>query len=302
MRELLNLKVGDWELVGTYHPPQRISEHRVGCLFVNPGHVPRDGHGGLAAKACDRMAARGLHCFRFDMPGLGDTKGMVPQAAETLYDFVASGGYAGVTTELAVQTQDRYNLQGIIMGGLCGAAVNGIYSADSLPKTIRALMLLEPEMFKTVPQGETAEERNAPVENAGVIERVASQVFSYWGWMTLLTAENRYAKYVPMPRKAILNLLNKRKELPSVANLRLVEAWQRVRARRTPTLVITAQGKIREVFFDRINTACLQRVGTEGMEHIRVEGTNHLFTTGGAMDRVVGVMENWSEKTSSRVR
>jgi pimeloyl-ACP methyl ester carboxylesterase len=264
-------------------------------LFVNPGHTPRDGHGGLAAKACDRLAARGFPCFRFDLPGLGDTKGVLPEVTSTLYTFVADGGFASMATELARKIHDRYKLEGIVMGGLCGAAVTGIYVADLDPDVIRALILLEPELYSggyaPPPQG-----GQDPQKPAGLIAKAKSKVFSYWGWTLMLTGESPYARYVPLPREQIYNFLMTSRELPRITNAVLVEAWQRVRVRRTPTLVVTAKGKLREHFFDRINHIALERIGMARMDHVRLEGTNHIFTTGGAIDRVIQLLEDWSER------
>jgi pimeloyl-ACP methyl ester carboxylesterase len=259
---------------------------------VNPGHVPRDGHGGLAAKACDRLAARGYPCFRFDLPALGDSPGRLPTHAEELYAFVADGGYVPITLALARVICEQHAVDGVVLGGLCGAAVTGIYAADQAPSVVRALILFEPELFRTTPQGEDA--RAVGVEERG--KGLYAKVFSYWGWMTILTMENAYAKYVPLPRKAILKALMNKEELPSVANVPLVEAWQRVIGRRTPTLAVTAKGKVREVFFDRINNVALKRVPTSSMEHVRLEGTNHIFTTGGAIERVITLLERWSDE------
>jgi pimeloyl-ACP methyl ester carboxylesterase len=282
--------------VGTYHAPEGPSPKRVAYLFVNPGHVPRDGHGGLAAKACDRLAARGYPCFRFDLPALGDSPGPLPTLAEELYAFVADAGYVPVTLDLMSAIRERHPVDGVVLGGLCGAAVTGIYAADRAPGAVRGLILFEPELFRVAPQGDDARATAEEEQTNGRMKRVTSKLFSYWGWMTILTMENQYAKYVPLPREAILRVLMNREDLPSVANVPLVEAWQRVVGRRTPTLVVTAKGKVREVFFDRINRVALKRVPTASMEHVRLEGTNHIFTTGGAIDRVIGLLERWSDE------
>jgi hypothetical protein len=210
---------------------------------------------------------------------------------------VAGGGYVGTTLALVEHVREAHGVDGIVLGGLCGAAVTGIYAADQAPAAIRALVLFEPELFRTTPQGEEARATNGAPAARTPVERAASKLFSYWGWMTILTMENQYAKYVPLPRQAILKLLMDRDDLPDVTNVPLVEAWQRVVGRRTPTLVVTAKGKVREVFFDRINHVALKRVPTSSMRHLRLEGTNHIFTTGGAIERVIALLEGWSEET-----
>jgi hypothetical protein len=158
--------------------------------------------------------------------------------------------------------------------------------------------LFEPELFRTAPQGEEPAGPDDASAPKGPLARVRSKAFSYWGWMTVLTMEHEYARYIPLPRKAILRVLMDRDELPSVANVPLVEAWQRVVARGTPTLVVTAKGKVREIFFDRINRVALARVPPRAVEHVRLEGTNHIFTTGGAIERAIQLLEAWSARVA----
>jgi hypothetical protein len=33
------------------------------------------------------------------------------------------------------------------------------------------------------------------------------------------------------------------------------------------------------------------------MRHVRLDGTNHIFTTGGAIERVIALLEDWSDAT-----
>ena len=80
MREVLEYNIGDARLVGTRHAvdPGRAKDTRgprspkLGVLWVNFALASRAGHGDMAARIGDSLAARGLPVFRFDMPGLGD--------------------------------------------------------------------------------------------------------------------------------------------------------------------------------------------------------------------------------------
>jgi hypothetical protein len=109
-------------------------------------------------------------------------------------------------------------------------------------------------------------------------------LFSYWGWMRLLTKENKYARFVPLPRQFILDFIAHNSGLPSATNLELASAWQRWVNARRPALVITAKGKLHEVFFDRVNQSVLGDSTHHAFTHLRLEGTNHILTTGGAIE------------------
>jgi len=306
--DVLDLPAG--RCVGTVHQPLGVPS-RLGLLWVNFGYVPRDGHGGLAAHASDAMAQRGVPCFRYDLPGLGDAPGALPAQTHDFFPVVTSGQFTEVTRQLVRRLCEREQLEGLVVAGLCGGAVNAIFTADAERERVRGLVLLEPEMYLTEPKKDEGPPKRARRRDAlraklprllarelpyeKELDQLGGKLFSYWGWMRLLTLENRYGRYVPLPRKKILDFVLSRSELPAVTNLPLASAWSRWVADKRPSLVITADAKLREVFFDRINTKVLLGIQRERYVHVRLPGTNHIFTTGGAISTVTRHLEkNWA--------
>jgi pimeloyl-ACP methyl ester carboxylesterase len=302
MRELIHVDVKGHRLWGTYHPAASVRPERVGFLFLNPGHVPRSGHGGLSARAADRLAAQGFPCFRVDLPGLGDSDGPLPETTGALYRFVCDGGFVEVAAALHAELLKRHGLKGLVVGGLCGAATTSLYLADRMPGGVEGLFMFEPEFYLSEQaaasaDGEAPREEQASWRSRLPLRRVTSKVFSYWGWMRMLTRENTYARlfrYVPLPRQWLLDLLMDWGTLPAVANVPLVRAWQRVVERGVPVLVITAEGKLRDVFFERIHRAAFSDLKVATLERLRLRGTNHIFTTGGAIDACIGHLSRWA--------
>ena len=88
-------------------------------------------------------------------------------------------------------------------------------------------------------------------------------------------------------QKTLLDLLMDWNTLPAVANVPLVKAWQRLVERGLPVLVITAEGKLRDVFFDRIHRAACAGLTNPNLVRVRLQGTNHIFTTGGAIEACI---------------
>ncbi len=319
--DVLDLPAG--RCVGTIHEPREgAPPSRVGLLWVNFGYVPRDGHGGLASQVSDALARLGVRCFRYDLPGLGDAPGPLPAHTSEFFPWVTSGHFTAVTQQLVQTVCEREGLDGVVVGGLCGGAVNAIFTADAERGLVKGLVLLEPEMYVTEPKNDdgpvprkrlrdwvraqlpaeknvvtqlldTALQQRLPLEPQ--LQKLGNKVFSYWGWMRLLTLENRYGRYVPLPRKAILDFVLSRTELPAVTNLPLAAAWARFVDAQRPVLVITADGKLREVFFDRINATVLRGRRREKYVHVRLPNTNHIFTTGGAIATVSStIVSNWA--------
>jgi pimeloyl-ACP methyl ester carboxylesterase len=311
--------------VGTHHVPTSPTG-RIGLLWVNFGYVPRDGHGGLATLASDALAAHGVPCARFDLPGLGDAPGPLPPRTHDFFPVVTSGTFTAVTAELVEHVCTQRSLDGVVLAGLCGGAVNAIFTAGAAPHRVKGLVLLEPELYVSEPrdaQGEVVPLRFRPwlrqqlpsrrgpllaaldralalqlpfedVAKRAVLRAIPKQAFNYWGWMRLLTSEGKHSRFVPLPRKALLEFFMSRSGLPAVTNVPLAAIWKQWVDDGRPALVITARGKLRELFFDRINGALGVSLDRPTTVHLRLERTNHIFTTGGAIEAVTqALVQHW---------
>jgi hypothetical protein len=292
-RRIFTMEVEGSTVVGTEHVARTAAP--AGVVFFNFGYVPRDGHGGLAVNACDRLAQAGVPAFRVDLPGLGDSTGELPKEPAHWFAKVRDGGLVKPTLEIVDRIRERSGLETIVVGGLCAASITTIYASACAPKKIGGLVLLEPEMHTadTTPEGRTLED--APPSSVRERARyMARKAFSYWSWARLATGESTYSRMLPIPRWMLVKMLEiERKRLPELTNVPLVAAWQNVVRTQTPTLVVTAQGKMRELFFDRINSIAVPEYPTRNIEHFRVPHTNHIFTTGGAISVVSDLVSRW---------
>jgi hypothetical protein len=224
---------------------------------------------------------------------------------------VTGGSFTAISSELVQHVCQREGLDGVVLGGLCGGAVNAIFTAHAQKPLVKGLLLLEPEMYVTEPKKDEDEPAPAVATPQGRRARlvagalraakrlpfkaVRAKVLSPWGWMRLLTMESKYGHWIPFPRKAVLDFFLSRSSLPSVTNVPLASAWQQWVAQKRPALIITADGKLREVFFDRINSSVLAGLEKARYSHVRLKGTNHIFTTGGAIETVTSHVERgWS--------
>jgi pimeloyl-ACP methyl ester carboxylesterase len=291
MREVFELELSGTRLVGTRHAPAAAGS-RTGVLLLNAGFAARDGHGGLSAQAADALAARGIPAYRFDMPGIGDSPGPLPARILDFFDLVARAGFADLTTALVRELFVREGLDRLVLGGLCGGAITAIYVGLREPARVCGLLLLEPEMYVIEPGSGAASVHG---RGQGLAARLRWQVFNYWGWMRLLAREGPRSQWLPFPRRTILAFLRRRADLPPVTNVPLVEAWRTLVRDGRPSLVITAAGKMHEIFFDRINSVVLRGIDTQAVRHVRLENTNHIFTTGGAIEAVLSHVLPWVE-------
>jgi pimeloyl-ACP methyl ester carboxylesterase len=289
MREVLELELAGQRLVGTRHV-SATPRARTGVLLLNAGFAPRDGHGGLSAQAADALAVLGVPVYRFDLPGIGDSPGPLPARILDFFDLVAYGGFVDLTTALVRELCLQEDLDRLVLGGLCGGAITAIYVGARERARVCGLLLLEPEMYLIEPRTGPAAARR---RRGGLRGRLQQSLFNYWGWMRLLAAEGPRSQWVPFPRRTMLAMLRRRAELPPVTNLPLVDAWRELVRHARPSLVITAAGKMHEIFFDRINSVALRGLDMSAVRHVRLQRTNHIFTTGGAIDAVLSHVLPW---------
>jgi pimeloyl-ACP methyl ester carboxylesterase len=292
MREALEIQIGGERLVGTRHVPSTPGA-RMGVLLLNAGFAPRDGHGGLSALAADALAARGVPSYRFDLPRIGDSPGLIPARILDFFELVSSGGFTDVSAGLVRELCLREGLDRLVLGGLCGGAITAIFVGAREPARVCGLLLLEPEMYVIEPRTDAASTRR---QRSWLVERLQRRLFNfYWGWMRLLASEGPRTRWVPFPRQAVIGFLRRRTGLPTVTNVPLVEAWRELVRDARPSLVITAAGKMPEIFFDRINGVALRGIDTRSVHHVRLTRTNHIFTTGGAIEAVLSHLVPWVE-------
>jgi pimeloyl-ACP methyl ester carboxylesterase len=188
----------------------------VGVLFLNPGFLPRSGLGDGAVYWADSIAQYGYPCFRFDLPGLGDSDGDLPAEMIDLVHLLNAGCYAPLLSATAANLAERFNLTGLVVVGHCAGAASAIYAADAGP-AVKGLILLDPYFYL---QGENTSIRRAlcskaagekPVARIGIGERLK--------YLTFFRGGDR---------------------LPKNVNLPLIESWRRLASAGLPMLILTA--------------------------------------------------------------
>ena len=264
-RELITVDVAGTRLRGTYHLVRDHGSHsrpvleeipRTGILFLNSGFVPRASGGDAAVEWADAFAKCGYPSFRFDLPGLGDSAGELP---EKLLDFAAlvnTGHYAAFVSGITRSLTDRFSLSGLVLAGHCAGAVSAIYAAAT-SKDVKGLIALDPYFFREEP------------DRTGIRNEI-----SVWATQNKLAGE--LSKLYRSLKK--LRSLSKRRALPQNANLPLIGCWIRLAGRGLPMLILNAgEPRPNAGEFDYLGHLQGQpEAGSHVAIHF-IEGTNHSF-------------------------
>jgi len=297
VRKVVNIDIAGQRLVGTYHLPENgdgpSSARDVAVLILNFAQLPRAGLADMSVHLADEHAANGFPAFRFDMPGLGDSPGELPRSERLLWDFTENGGYAQCAAALVEQLIQRFELRGIVLGGLCGGAITSLFAADQWPAGVLGLILLEPTYFLVGSPGSQMPGRTPRKKNA--LRNGKSNLRQ----RLLTTLKNNADSIWLRPlRKGFLSLRHGRDRIfgprfPDGINHPLVLASRRVAARALPILCVNAGSKQRWLHQYQV----FGHVKGRRITFVEIEGTNHMLVPGGGQAKVVEQVGSWLRKT-----
>jgi pimeloyl-ACP methyl ester carboxylesterase len=295
-REIITVGVGGVRVRGTYHKPRderldspKDAENRpIGLLFLSAGVSPRSAPGDSAVYWADSFAKCGYGCFRFDLPGLGDSDCDLSDGAIDFDSLVADGQYSPAVCDLTIELVERFNLGGVIIIGHCAGAVTALYSA-AVYERIKGLVLLDPYFHVQEPTSQN------------VLARSHSQIVSKLvgdgpGQSILRSAGVRLLSCVRAiyHRLESIRRLVRRKRLPSTANVPLIRCWKQLASAGLPMLVLRcAWFTPKPGEFDYVRD--LQPLSDR---HCRIsveliEGTMHSFEERRAKEAVLKHTDQW---------
>ncbi len=276
-RALITLGGSGVDLHGTFHLPSghttdsdlcNSTTGRTAVLIVNALAAPRAGYGDSAVYWADSFARVGIPCFRFDLPGLGDTRGDLP--AELL-TFITDGGYAALIEQKAKELVARFHLRGVILMGHCAGAVTALYGASD-QKLCKGLILMDPYF-------------NHARRITKILPRLAEISRGSRAYEML---RKTYDMAREFPR------VGSKDALPGNANLALLAQWKRVASGGLPILILGSPG-LRPIpgQFDYMKYA-VQMAGRKAQVTVaHIEETDHSFANRDGRDAVRQHAESW---------
>ena len=282
-RELVTLDGLGVLLRGTFHKPHGCNNPEskvdkpkpIGILFLNSLSLPRAATGDSAVYWAESLAGRGYPSFRFDLPGLGDTAGDIPNE---LLNFINAGGYARIAGAKVKELVERFGLSGVVIVGHCAGTVSAIYAAAACMGECRGLVLLDP--YFHVPQA---------------IRPAVRRGLSDWA---LRSKTGRILSSL-YDRTRNIRLLLRGNAPPRNANLPLLNRWREVASTGLPILIIKAPSRKatgtghRVGEFDYLKHV-LNLAGRKSQVVVElVQGTDHSFANRMGRVGVQRYIEQW---------
>lgn len=297
MRQAIQISVRGIKLAGTCHIPEPASAgahpgNAVGVMLLNPGYLPRAARGDLGVYLSDFLAERGFPAFRFDMPALGDSEGVLPAEVLEFFEHVQTGGHEPFLSGLRDALIERYQLKGMIYLGHCGGATTAVYSADRCNgDDLLGLILLDPAFVWYRPPPKPKPDAKGIAKAMAVFRTRIWQAYQSARTSLLPTPPGQVISKGLAAAKRVRQRL-RGEPLPSDANVRLIRCWERLAHSGKPLLVLTAEPpKKKANYFDYLGYLEQRHPGR--LSRYNIEGTSHSFVEGNGTEEVMTRIDAW---------
>jgi pimeloyl-ACP methyl ester carboxylesterase len=277
-RALLELKGPDGIIPATHHKARndrtiagssQDAGGRIGIVFLNSMSPTRAARGDSSVWWAECFAELGYPTFRIDLPGFGDSD---TDPVPTLQDFINLGGYATATCAAIDQLLVQFRLSGVVLFGLCAGAVTAVYTAAASSEC-RGIVLLDPYFHLPVVSKPTPLEKLVRLVPPGGMRRALRTVAD----------KIRAVRELHLP-----------KQMPSNANLPLLDCWRKAASKGLAVLVINAATtRPKGENFNYIDYIRKWNV-SEGQTMVKVvQGADHTFSNRRGLVAVRQHTEEW---------
>lgn len=123
-------------------PPPGTPAHDVAVLIVNSGIIHRAGINRLHVRLARMLAASGYPCFRYDLPGIGDSE--AAGAGDAIEQSNVTATMAAMHALRASDVAERF-----VIVGLCSGANHGFHAACTDPRIVGGVLIDPTVMFST---------------------------------------------------------------------------------------------------------------------------------------------------------
>lgn len=291
-------------MVGTLHLPSSAvaTRERVALVLLNAGPAPRAGNSDLSAHLADRVAMQGVFGFRFDLPGLGDSTGTTWHDIEAFWQASQHGFNDEAVVTTVHDLCERYELRGVMLGGLCAGAISSVRVAEALGERLLGLVLLEPNFRASADVNSSTSETAVDVARASMLapsridrlRKKLSRLSDIDELLYLLTGNSRYARVLRPIRPFLERVIERHlgRELPYDVLMDAVSTWRRLVNAGVPSLLVVASGLGTDRYMERITRTFLP-TEVDIVRTVLIPDSNHILTAGEARRQTENALVAW---------
>lgn len=187
-------------LSGVLHAPEPAAPRAPVVLWLSAGQKVRQGAWRMNVVIARRLARRGVPVLRFDFNGFGDSEGDLRDGAMVmdLYGQIQSGGFRDDVAAAARFALAETGASSVVMGGLCGGGISGLFAAPLVRETYGHVLIDLPVTISSAARQAQLESdaaellRSRPGETDTVIALYLRKALDPEAWRRLLSGRSDY--------------------------------------------------------------------------------------------------------------
>lgn len=289
--QAVHFNCGEDRVYGILHRPDNPNQSspRRGIIFLSAGSRYRAGPYNLYVHLARKLAQSGITVLRFDLPGIGDSEGVLTETSDYWHRFIEHNEDSSAAISFM---QEDVGIEEIGLAGLCGGALIALRTGTVDPR-VRFLVLL-----------------SLPVDELGDLSEDAAQglflrqylrkALQWKSWRNLLLLRSKFR--VMGKVMARIGHIHKQHRLVDES------LWQDVRSfTGSKRHLLFAYGESDPLFESFQNTyphriARLPRHQRDCCETLVVDGGNHTFTNRDWQQQVTETSISWLARTGDVAR
>ncbi len=208
---------------GVVHQPK--SPVHKGLILLPAGYKYRVGPHDFYVRMARELAVAGITVLRVDYPGLGFSDGDPPTGPVYAgWQRVEDGFFGRITAEIARDFRDRFQLEVVMAGGICGGAITALIAAARAPDVIRSIVGINIPVTRTKSPGR----KKNTVTSIKAVQRGRKdhlrKLVSLAAWRRLLTGTSSYKSMIRLWLPHFFKVDEAKAD--SLVNPAFLDAWQ----------------------------------------------------------------------------
>lgn len=189
--------------------PADMDSNKRGVFILGAGVNPRQSWHRLTVKIAQLVAGKGFLALRVDPQGVGDSDGEIegvsPEKLEKFHDLVQTGFFVEDCRAALDGFREGYGLTDIVIIGLCGGALTGLFLAESSSDIKGLAYVAGPVTLASLDVSLPV----VPAESEGLFKGYLKRILRLGAWWNLVTGKSDYSAILFLLRLKAYRILGR---------------------------------------------------------------------------------------------
>ncbi len=258
--EVLPFESDGNRLPGILSRPERPLPGGPGVVIMSPGLKHRVGPHRMTIKLARLFVELGLPVLRFDFHGTGDAEGELDdRSVPILHEAIQNGLFATDAREAVATLCEATGLDRVIVCGLCGGAITGLYAAE-LDSRVDGLIGFQLPVKVLDLEADYADQISSGYSDF-ILTLYLKKIFRPEAWKNFLSGKSEYTLIWKTATRRLARLLGLGKDagagIPEGMNLNFLRAYDAIAGRVKMQWIYSEEELTRHDFEGDFEEICL---------------------------------------------